>query len=180
METEPELPAPNPISFGFDMASNSPSFVQAIPFVHGQARQPRALLARGRDSLPPVSKPVSMPVSAWPRGFEVVPDVRSASGRPQLPAPSLQSLGYSSDIPKLWVARKAPIDVVAEARGAVAVNEIQRLLESLPEETATPIDNRNRTIPQLLDPEDGPGGSTSPLRLRGPTANAVMPRGAFP
>jgi hypothetical protein len=89
-------------------------------------------------------------------------------------------LGYSSDLPKLWVARKAPIDVVAETRGAVAVNEIQRLLESLPEETATPIDNRHRTIPQLLDPEDGPAGSTSPLRLRGPTANAVMPRGAFP
>jgi len=176
METEPELPAPNPISFGFDMASNSPSFVQAIPFVHGQARQPRALLARGRDSLPLVPKPVS----AWPRGFEVAPDVPSASGRPQLPAPSLQSLGYSSDLPKLWVARKAPIDVVAETRGAVAVNEIQRLLESLPEETATPIDNRNRTIPQLLDPEDGPAGSTSPLQLRGPTANAVMPRGAFP
>src|SRR5258707_1276166 len=100
METEPELPAPNPIS----------------------------------------------------RGFEVVPDVPISSGRPQLPAPSPQSLGYSSDSPKLWVARKAPIDVVADARGAVAVNEIQRLLESLPEETATPMDNRNRKIPQLLDP----------------------------
>ncbi len=103
----------------------------------------------------------------------------SSSGRPQLPAPSLQSLGYSSDSPKLWVARKAPIDVVAEARGAVAVNEIQRLLESLPEET--PIDNRK--IPQLLDPwptEDPPAGSASPLRLHGPIVNAVMPRGAFP
>jgi hypothetical protein len=120
-----------------------------------------------------------MPVSAWPRGFEVAPDVPSSSGRPQLPAPSLQSLGYSSDIPKLWVARKAPIDVVAEARGAVAVNEIQRLLESLPEETPTPIDNRNRSIPQLLDPSEDPPAA-SPLRLRGPIVNAVMPRGAFP
>jgi hypothetical protein len=125
--------------------------------------------------LPPVSKPVS----PWPRGFEVVPDVPSWSGRPQLPAPSLLSLGYSSDSPKLWVARKAPIDVVAEARGAVAVNEIQRLLESLPEETPTPIDNRK--IQQLLDPspaEDQP--AASPLRLRGPIVNTVMPRGAFP
>jgi peptidoglycan-N-acetylglucosamine deacetylase len=175
MEMEPELPAPNPVSFGFDMASNSLSFLRGIPFVHGQARQPRALLARGHDSL----LPVPQPVSAWPRGFEVVPDVPSSSGRPQLPAPSLQSLGYSRDSPKLWIARKAPIDVVAEARGAVAVNEIQRLLESLPEETATPVDNRK--IEQLLDPspaDDQP--AVSPLRLRGPIANAVMPRGAFP
>src|SRR5258708_32435805 len=164
------------MGLGVAMGANGPAFVQAIPFVHGQARPPRALLARGRDPLPPVPKPVS----AWPRGFEVAPDMPNSSGRPQLPAPSLQSLGYSSDIPKLWVARKAPIDVVAEARGAVAVNEIQRLLESLPEETAAPIDNLNRTIPQFLDPEDGPAGSTLPLRLRGPTANAVMPRGAFP
>jgi peptidoglycan-N-acetylglucosamine deacetylase len=173
MEMEPELPAPNPVSFGFDVASNSPSFPRGIPFVHGQARQPRTLLAHGHDSLPPVYP--------WPRGLEVAPEVPSWSGHPQLPAPSLQSLGYSSDSSKLWVARKAPIDLVAEARGAVAVNEIQRLLESLPEETATLIDNRNRTIPQLLDSsatEDEP--AASPLRLRGPTANAVMPRGAFP
>jgi hypothetical protein len=61
----------------------------------------------------------------------------------------------------------------------VAVNEIQRLLESLPEETPTPIDNRK--IQQLLDPspaEDQP--AASPLRLRGPIVNTVMPRGAFP
>ena len=177
IETEPELPAPSPVSFGFDTASNSSSFLHGIPFVHGPARQPRATLARGHHSLPPVSKPVS----AWPRGFEVVPDTPRSSGRPQLPAPSLQSLGYSDDSPKSWVARKAPIDVVAETRGAVAVNEIQRLLESLPEETAAPIDNRK--IPQLLDPsptEDVPAGSVSPMRVRGPTVNAVMPRGAFP
>jgi len=174
IETEPELPAPSPVSFGFDVASNSSSFLHGIPFVHGPARQPRALLARGHRSLPPVSP--------WPRGLEVVPDAPSASGRPQLPAPSLQSLGYSDDSPKSWVARKAPIEA-ADARGAVAVNEIQRLLESLPEETATPIDNRNRKIPQLLDPspkEDLPAGSESPQRLHGPVANAVMPRGAFP
>src|SRR5262249_5253933 len=87
MEMEPELQATNPVSSGFDMASNSFSFLHGIPFVHSQARQPRALLAHGHDSLPPVSKPIS----TWPRGFEVVPDVPSSSGRPQLPAPSPQS-----------------------------------------------------------------------------------------
>jgi len=103
-----------------------------------------------------------------------------------LPAPSPQSLGYSDDSPRLWVPRKAPIDVAADARGAVAVNEIQRLLdslESLPVETATPIDNRARKIPQLLDPspkEDVAAGWEWPPRLHGPMANAVMPRGAFP
>jgi len=92
-------------------------------------------------------------------------------------------LGYSGDRPKLWAARKAPIDAVAEARSAVAVNEIQRLLESLPEETAVPIDNRSRKIPELLDAlsaQDVSAGSVSPPRLRGPMANAVMPHGAFP
>jgi peptidoglycan-N-acetylglucosamine deacetylase len=172
METEPELPAPSPVSFGFDTASNSSSFLHGIPFVHGPARPSRTLLAHGHDSLPPVSP--------WPRGFEVLPDVPSSPGRPQLPAPSLQSLGYSTDSAKLWVARKAPIDVADETRGAVAVNEIQRLLESLPDETPAPLD-RNRKIPQLLDPspaEDLPAGSAS--RSHGPIANAVMPRGAFP
>jgi hypothetical protein len=63
----------------------------------------------------------------------------------------------------------------------VAVNEIQRLLESLPEENVAPIDDRNRKIEQLLEAspaEDQP--AVSPLPLRGPIANAVMPRGAFP
>src|SRR5262249_53488018 len=136
MDTEPELPAPSPVSFGFDVASNSSSFLKGIPFVRGPARQPRAVLAHGHASL--------SRGSPWPRGLEIVRDAPSASGRPQLSAPNLQSLGYSSDSSKLWVARKAPIDAVAEARGAVAVNEIQRLLESLPEETPTPIDTRNR------------------------------------
>jgi hypothetical protein len=112
-----------------------------------------------------------------------MPDVPISPGRPQLPAPSLQSLGYSSDNPKLWVARDAPIDVTPEPRGAVAVNEIQRLLESLPDETTLPVDNRSRKIPQLLDSpptEDLPAESASPQRLRGPIANAAMPHGAFP
>jgi peptidoglycan-N-acetylglucosamine deacetylase len=174
IETEPELPAPNPVSFGFDVTSNSSSFLHGIPFVHAPAWQPHALLAHSHDSLP---------VSPWPRGLEVVPDAPNSPGRPQLPAPSLQNLGYSSGSPKLWAARRAPIDVAAETRGAVAVNEIQRLLESLPEDTAVPIDNRTSKSPQLLDSstaEDLPAGSATPLRLHGPIANAAMPHGAFP
>jgi hypothetical protein len=87
------------------------------------------------------------------------------------------------DNPNSWVVRNMSIDTAGEARGAVAVNEIQRLLESLPEENAPPLDVRNRKIPQLLDPsptENVPAGSVSPLPLRGPAVNAVMPRGAFP
>src|SRR5260370_18537940 len=55
IETEPELPAPNPVSFGFDMSSNSLPFLHGIPFVHGQARHSPALLAPGQDSSPPAS-----------------------------------------------------------------------------------------------------------------------------
>jgi len=70
---------------------------------------------------------------------------------------------------------------VGEARGPVAVDEIQRLLESLPDETAPPIDDRNRKLPQFLEPwpsEDAPAQPASPPR--GPIVNAVLPRGGFP
>jgi hypothetical protein len=80
-------------------------------------------------------------------------------------------------------ARKTPIDAVAEAREPVAVDEIQRLLETLPDENAPPIDDRDRKISQFPDPwppEDVPAGTASPWRLRGPIVNAVLPRGGFP
>jgi hypothetical protein len=165
IETEPELPAPSPVSFGYDVASNSFSFLRGI-------RQPRALLAHAHDS----SRP-----AAWPRGYEVISDVPSLAGRPQLP--SLLSLSYSSGSPKAGTARKTPIDAVAEARDPVAVDEIQRLLESLPDENAPPIDDRNRKISEFLDPwppEDAPAGPPSLRRLHGPVVNAVLPRGGFP
>src|SRR6266852_4696171 len=38
IETEPELPAPSPVSFGFDVASHTSSFLHGIPFVHRPAR----------------------------------------------------------------------------------------------------------------------------------------------
>jgi peptidoglycan-N-acetylglucosamine deacetylase len=177
METDPELPVPSAVSFGFDGASNSFSFPsEGVPFIHSPAPHPGALLASGHDFL--------LQISPWPRGLDAIPDAPSVFPRPQLPAPSLQSLGYAGDNANPWGAHKASIDGTAEARGAVvAVDEIQRLLEALPEENAPPLGDRNHKIPQLLDPsptEDATNGSMSPLRLRGPTVNAVMPRGAFP
>jgi peptidoglycan/xylan/chitin deacetylase (PgdA/CDA1 family) len=173
METEPELPVPSAVGFGFDGAPNSFSFLPEIPLIHNPAPQPRTLLASGRDSLPQISP--------WPRGLEAIPGVPTVSARPQLPAPSLQSLGYSSDNSNSWLAHKGALDGVAEARGAVAVDDIQRLLESLPEENAPPVDDRNPKILQIPDPsptEDAASGS--PVRLHGPIVNAVMPHGAFP
>jgi peptidoglycan-N-acetylglucosamine deacetylase len=174
METEPELPVPSPASFGFDVTSNSFSLPEGIPFVHGSARAARALLANGHDSLPQISP--------WPRGLEAIPDAPNVSARPQLPAPSLQGLDYASDNPNPWITRRASIDGAAEAKGAVAVDDIQRLLESLPDENPPPVGDHHK-IPQPFDPsptEDATSGPMSSLQLRGPLVNAVLPHGAFP
>jgi peptidoglycan/xylan/chitin deacetylase (PgdA/CDA1 family) len=173
IEMEPELPAPSPASFGFNVASDSisSSLVHGLSFVRGPARQPHALLARGQGAS----------ISTWPRSPEAGPDVPGLFDWPQLPTPSLQSLGYSGDISNPWAARKTPIDVAAETVGPV--NEIQRLLESLQEEDAPPVDDHNRKKTQLLGPsseEDPPAGSLSRPRLSGPIVNATMPRGPFP
>lgn len=178
IETEPELPAPSPASFGVDSVSSDSisSFLHGISFGPGAARQPRALLARRQGPLLPVTS-----VAPWPRGLKAIPDVPRWAGGPELPAPSPQSLGYDSDGSASGVARKASIDVVAETGGPV--NEIQRLLESLRDDDALPVDDRNRKSPHVLDPwsaEDSPTGLASPQRLRGPVVNATMPRGAFP
>jgi hypothetical protein len=155
------------------VASNSFSLPEGIPFVHGPARQARAPLASGHDSL--------AQISPWPRDLEAIPDAPNVSARPQLPAPGLQGLDYSSDNANSWMARQTSIDGAAEAKGAVAVEDIQRLLESLPEENPPPVGDRNQKTSEPVDPspaEDLTSGS--PLRLRGPVANAVMPHGAFP
>src|SRR5262249_30914113 len=60
METDPELPAPHPASFGFDVGSSSISFFQKIPLARDPAWQP----------LTPEPGRL-MPVSTWPTGFEV-------------------------------------------------------------------------------------------------------------
>jgi hypothetical protein len=93
--------------------------------------------------------------------------------------PSLQGLDYSGDSPTSWIAHS--IDGPAEAKGAVAVDDIQRLLEVLPEENPPPTADRDHKIPQLdPSPTEDVSGSMSPLRLRGPIVNTVMPHGAFP
>jgi peptidoglycan/xylan/chitin deacetylase (PgdA/CDA1 family) len=151
METEPELPVPNPASFGFDIGSNSVSFLQKISLARDTAWQPLTLPAPG---------PVT-PVSVWPSGFEGTP-ASSLSGRVQFPSLDPHALDAGDSL-KAWASRAA---VDGEARGAVAVNEIQRLLESLPEENTPP-------------PDEGAVKSVATLR-RSPLINAVIPRGAFP
>jgi hypothetical protein len=146
LETDPELPAPHPASFGFDVGSNSISFFQKISLAPDPAWQPLTLSEPSRLT----------PVSTWPTGFEVTRDTPNLSDQFHLPAASSRS-----------------VDIVGEAGGLVAVNEIQRLLETLPED-AVPADDRsgrsNRT-----------SGQVATLRPRGgPAANTVMPRGAFP
>jgi peptidoglycan/xylan/chitin deacetylase (PgdA/CDA1 family) len=166
VEAEPELPAPSPASFGFDTAFNSSSVI------HGPTHRPRALLTRGQVPLPPVS--------TWPRGLGAIPELPALLDGPLLPAPNPHSFGYPGDGPAPWVARKASWDVVPETTGAG--NDISRLLESLPAEDVPALDERQRKPPQILDSlpaDDTPTGSV-PMQLRGPIANAIMPRGPFP
>lgn len=118
IETEPELPAPSPASFGFDTDFNSNSVI------HGPVRRPRALLVRGQAASPQVS--------TWPRRLEAMPDMPTLPGLPQLPAPSPQSFSYPGENPTPWMARRASVDVPPETTGQG--NDIQRLLESLPPE----------------------------------------------
>jgi peptidoglycan/xylan/chitin deacetylase (PgdA/CDA1 family) len=158
-ETEPGLPAANPASFGLEVASNSISFLHGIAVARDPAWQPRPLLARDHSPSP------LLPASTWPRGFETTPDASSWLGRHPSLALSPQDFGYPRDS----VRR-------AESSGAVSVDEIQRLLESLPDENVPPVDNRK--ILQLLHP--APAAPAPPQALRGPAANAVIPRGAFP
>jgi hypothetical protein len=145
METEPELPAPHPGSFGFDVGSNSISFLQKISLARDPAWRP----------LTPSEPSLLTPVSTWPTGFEVTRDTPKLSDQFHLPTVSSRSVD------------------VGEAGDAVAVNEIQRLLESLPED-AVPADDRNRKS------KDGPGPVATVRPRGGPAANTVMPRGAFP
>ncbi len=146
METEPELPAPHPGSFGFDVGSNSISFSQKIPLAHDPVWQPLTPSEPGRLG----------PVSAWPTGFNVTRDPSNLSDQFHLPTASSRS-----------------VDVVGDAGGPVAVNEIQRLLESLPEDAAPADDRSGRS-------NDAPGSVAAVRPRGGPAANTVMPRGAFP
>jgi peptidoglycan-N-acetylglucosamine deacetylase len=136
-ETEPELPVPSPASFGFDVGSHSVSFFQKVSFAHDPSWQPVAQPRPG---------PVT-PVSAWPTGFEVTRELPNLSDQFHLPG-------------------SRSIDVIGETPGIVgAVSEIQRLLESLPEDG---------------DDDTAAGHVATVPRQQGPAANTAMPRGAFP
>jgi peptidoglycan/xylan/chitin deacetylase (PgdA/CDA1 family) len=168
IEGEPELPAPSPASFGFDVDSNSISFPQRISLIRDPAWQPLMLPEPGTLA----------PLSTWPSGFEVTRGTPNLSAQFHLPAAYPHSPGYTGERLRPW-ASKASADVVGEAKDAVAVSEIQRLLESLPEDTAASPDDHGRKTSSAGADDTLPGNVATPPP-RGPAANAVMPRGAFP
>jgi peptidoglycan/xylan/chitin deacetylase (PgdA/CDA1 family) len=152
IETEPELPAPSPASFGIDVGLNSVSFFHKISFARDPSWQPLA-----RPAPPPPA-----PVSVWPDGSDMTRGMPNMSGQFHLPATDLRH----ADSARAW----SPVSTMhagSEAGGVVAVNEIQHLIESLPDEAAPAAD-------------DAPAGQGATPRGRGPAANAAIPRGAFP
>jgi peptidoglycan/xylan/chitin deacetylase (PgdA/CDA1 family) len=141
MESEPAFPPANPLSSGFDVGSTI-SFFEKISSARDPDWVPLTLARSGRPATSP----------AGSGGFEMALNLSDPFHMPEV-APR------NADSAQLWPAPR-PVDTVGEASGVVAVNEIQRLLESLPDET-----------------DEGPA---TPRSHGGPTPNAVMPRGAFP
>jgi peptidoglycan-N-acetylglucosamine deacetylase len=179
IETEPELPAPSPASFGFEvLGSNSVSFFQRISLADDEAWQPLAFQMPRRATA--VSMLVSASASGWPRGFETA-DVSNLVDEFPSPAGPLK-IGHGNSL-RHSIAFRASSDADA-IKGPVAVNEIQRLLETLPpEETGPPTEDRSRK-PSQPGADQLPGtpamASAAAPRQRGPAVNAVIPRGAFP
>ncbi len=98
-ETEPELPAPSPTSFG------GAALFDAQTAEHPRLRPQRA--RRGQIPLPPVSVwPHTLPTSA----------VSPAPLQTVLPAPSAQDLGASIEAPGL-TQPKEPFDLVPDTSG---------------------------------------------------------------
>jgi peptidoglycan-N-acetylglucosamine deacetylase len=148
-ETEPGLPAPSPASFGVDVATDSVtfSFLQRVAAAHDASWQPDSPTTRLPAPLP------FQPASTWPNG----PEVKSVS----------------SD----WPSRFRRIDTRGEPEDVVAVDEIQRLLATLPDDRA-PSDDSDQKSPAVA--ADAPSVSVTLHPQRGPIANAVIPRGPFP
>jgi peptidoglycan/xylan/chitin deacetylase (PgdA/CDA1 family) len=143
MEPEPELPTANPLSSGFEVSSTI-SFFEKM----SSARDPDWL----PQTLPGRPTPVSTwPVSTWPGSFEMTPGLPDQFHLPAAAPRNVDGAQHGT--------LSRPIDTVGESGGVVAVNEIQRLLESLPNET---------------------DDAAAPRSHGGPAPNAVMPRGAFP
>jgi peptidoglycan/xylan/chitin deacetylase (PgdA/CDA1 family) len=169
IETEPELPVPSPASFGFDVGARSVSFFHRISLARDPAWQLQAVIASGP----------MVPISIWPSGFEMRRDMSLSD---QFQALGPQVADESDNSLKAW-ASKMPIEMGGDARGVVAVNEIQRLLESLPEESGSPVADQSQKISRLLDApaaDDGAAWADAAQRPANPLVNTALPRGGFP
>ena len=123
-ETEPELPAPNPASFGVTGGTGSYSWLHRISLPREPSWQP----------LPDLAVRDATPVSDWPEGFETTRD-----------QPIVVANDFNLIAAQKGVARSAASRVMhalgaapAPAGNVVAVNEIQHLLETLSDQPETP------------------------------------------
>jgi peptidoglycan-N-acetylglucosamine deacetylase len=148
-ETEPGLPAPSPASFGVDVASDPVtfSFLQRVAAAHDASWQPDSPTTRVPAALP------FQPISAWPNSPEAKP------------------------APWGWPSRFHSIDARGEPPEVVAVDEIQRLLATLPDDRVPSDDSDQKSSAVAAD---APSVSVSLHPQHGPIANAVIPRGPFP
>jgi peptidoglycan/xylan/chitin deacetylase (PgdA/CDA1 family) len=164
IETETELAAPSPASFG-----TAEPFRQR-PLMHGPARS-HALLARRQVPLPPVS--------VWPRSLDE-PAAPPTPGRAALPAPSPQDFGYPGETPQaLPEQRKA----VPEQQKAVP-EQRKASFDLVPETTGKETALHRILTEKDVSTEDA-GTVTGSLpppapAQRTPVATTLMPRGAFP
>jgi peptidoglycan/xylan/chitin deacetylase (PgdA/CDA1 family) len=148
-ETEPGLPVASPASFGLEVAFDSITFLHGVATAHDPTWQPRPIATQVPEPLQLLTD------SSWPRGFAMKPPVPGWLGR------------LSSR------TTRTSINTVADPAAPVAVDEIQRLLEALPEEQ---IDS-NRDRKNSLAEDAAAAASQS---WRGPVVNTVLPNGPFP
>jgi peptidoglycan/xylan/chitin deacetylase (PgdA/CDA1 family) len=150
-ESEAELPAPSPASFGVAQAINR------RPLMQGPAR-PRTALARRQIPLPPIS--------VWPRSLDE-PSAAPSPGKEALPAPSPTNFGYTGGYtgkvaPPAAEEHKASFDVVPETTGNAV--ELRRIL----------MENEHAKDDPVT------GSVTLHAPQRDPVATTPMPRAPFP
>jgi peptidoglycan/xylan/chitin deacetylase (PgdA/CDA1 family) len=160
IETETDLSAPSPASFG------TAEPFKRRPLTYGPPRS-QALLAHRRVPLPPVS--------VWPRSLDE-PAAPLLSGPAALPAPSPQDFGYPGETPQ----------AVSEQQRALPEQkkdlpeQRKASLDLVPETTAKEAPLRHILTEKEFSAEDA-GTVTGSLPAPGaPVATTMMPRGAFP
>jgi peptidoglycan/xylan/chitin deacetylase (PgdA/CDA1 family) len=166
-EAVPELSAPSPNSFGVADLSDPNSLVRdPLPVNPIALARHRATSAQGHIPLPPES--------IWQR--VPAPNVTglAPSARPQLIAPSRQSLGYPESAAAPFVSsRRASIEpALRTVPAAVPPKAAVDLVPASPE-----LDVR-RLLPTGLGGDDRTG--TLPANGVRPRSTENMPRGAFP